>query len=129
MLPLSNFLQCNLHIGEIMKEIITDDDVQKALDYLRLNAPKAAQARANKVYMEEFRKTVKAQLMTVFSSLPVNAQEREAYRSKAYTDHLIALKDAVYQDELNRWGMVAATSTIEAWRTQNANRRGEGKLQ
>ena len=112
-----------------MKEIISDDDVQKALDYLRLNAPKAAQARANKVYMEEFRKTVKAQLMTVYSALPVNAQEREAYRSKAYTDHLTALKDAVYQDELNRWGMVAATSTIEAWRTQNANRRGEGKLQ
>lgn len=129
MLPLSNFLQCNLHIGEIMKEIISDDDVQKALDYLRLNAPKAAQARANKVYMEEFRKTVKAQLMTVYSALPVNAQEREAYRSKAYIDHLTALKDAVYQDELNRWGMVAATSTIEAWRTQNANRRGEGKLQ
>ena len=129
MLPLSNFLQCNLHIGKIMKEIISDDDVQKALDYLRLNAPKAAQARANKVYMEEFRKTVKAQLMTVYSALPVNAQEREAYRSKAYTDHLTALKDAVYQDELNRWGMVAATSTIEAWRTQNANRRGEGKLQ
>jgi citrate synthase len=129
MLPLSNFLQCNLHIGEIMKEIISDDDVQKALDYLRLNAPKAAQARANKVYMEEFRKTVKAQLMTVYSALPVNAQEREAYRSKAYTDHLTALKEAVYQDELNRWGMVAATSTIEAWRTQNANRRGEGKLQ
>jgi hypothetical protein len=129
MLPLSNFLQCNLHIGKIMKEIISDDDVQKALDYLRLNAPKAAQARANKVYMEEFRKTVKAQLMTVYNALPVNAQEREAYRSKAYTDHLTALKDAVYQDELNRWGMVAATSTIEAWRTQNANRRGEGKLQ
>jgi citrate synthase len=129
MLPLSNFLQCNLHIGKIMKEIISDDDVQKALDYLRLNAPKAAQARANKVYMEEFRKTVKAQLMTVYSALPVNAQEREAYRSKAYTDHLTALKEAVYQDELNRWGMVAATSTIEAWRTQNANRRGEGKLQ
>jgi citrate synthase len=129
MLPLSNFLQCNLHIGKIMKEIISDDDVQKALDYLRLNAPKAAQARATKVYMEEFRKTVKAQLMTVYSALPVNAQEREAYRSKAYTDHLTALKEAVYQDELNRWGMVAATSTIEAWRTQNANRRGEGKLQ
>jgi hypothetical protein len=129
MLPLCNFLQCYLHIGEMMKEIITDEDVQKALDYLRLNAPRAAQARANKVYMEEFRKTVKAQLMTVYSALPVNAQEREAYRSKAYTDHLTALKDAVYQDELNRWGMVAATSTIEAWRTQNANRRGEGKLQ
>ena len=112
-----------------MNQIITDDDVQKALDYLRTNAPKAAQAKANKMYMEEYRKTVKAQMMTMYNSLPVNAQEREAYRSKTYTDHLKAMQEAVYQDELNRWGMVAATSTIEAWRTQNANRRGEGKLQ
>lgn len=112
-----------------MNQIITDDDVQKALDYLRTNAPKAAQARANKVYMEEYRKTIKAQQMALKAGQPANAQERDAYKSKAYTDHLTALKDAVYQDELNRWGMVAATSTIEAWRTQNANRRGEGKLQ
>lgn len=112
-----------------MKQIIQDDDVQKALDYLRTNAPKAAQARANKVYMEEFRKTVKAQQMSLFNKLPANAQEREAYQSEAYIAHLEALKEAVYQDELNRWGMVAATSTIESWRTQNANRRGEAKLQ
>jgi hypothetical protein len=112
-----------------MKHIITDDDVEKALDYLRTNAPKAAQARANKIYMEEYRKTIKAQQMALNVSQPAYAQEREAYKSKSYTEHLVALKDAVYQDELNRWGMVAATSTIEAWRTQNANRRGEGKLQ
>ena len=119
----------HLFQGDDMNEIITDDDVQKALDYLRTNAPKAAQAKANRIYMEEFRKSVKAQMMTMYNSLPVNAQEREAYRSKTYTDHLKAMQEAVYQDELNRWGMVAATSTIEAWRTQNANRRGEGKLQ
>jgi citrate synthase len=119
----------HLFQGDDMNEIISDEDVQKALDYLRTNAPKAAQAKANKMYMEEYRKTVKAQMMTMYNSLPVNAQEREAYRSKTYTDHLKAMQEAVYQDELNRWGMVAATSTIEAWRTQNANRRGEGKLQ
>lgn len=119
----------HLFQGDDMNEIITDDDVQKALDYLRTNAPKAAQAKANRIYMEEFRKSVKAQMMTMYNSLPVNAQEREAYRSKTYTDHLKAMQEAVYQDELNRWGMVAATSTIEAWRTYNANRRGEGKLQ
>ena len=108
--------------------MIDDDKVHDALEYLRTNAPAAAQARAHKIYMEEFRKTVQAQAMARFNNLPVNAQEREAYRSEEYRAHLDALKDAVYQDELNRWGMVAATSVIEAWRTQNANQRGMGKM-
>lgn len=109
--------------------MIDDDKVHDALEYLRTNAPIAAQARAHKVYVEEFRKTVKAQQMALRLNLPVNAQEREAYASEAYKEHLKAIKDAVYQDELNRWGMVAATSLIEAWRTQNANSRGQGKMQ
>ncbi len=109
--------------------MIEDSQVDEALEYLRTNAPIAAQAKANKIYMEEFRKTVKAQQMAKFNSLPVNAQEREAYRSEEYQAHLDAIKDAVYKDELHRWGMVAATSTIEAWRTQNANQRGQGKMQ
>lgn len=108
--------------------MITDDQVHDALEYLRTNAPLAAQARAHKIYMEEFRKTVKAQAMARFNNLPVNAQEREAYRSQEYRDHLDALKDAIHQDELNRWGMVHATSVIEAWRTQNANQRGMVKM-
>lgn len=108
--------------------MIDDDKVHDALEYLRTNAPLAAQARAHKIYMEEFRKTVKAQAMARFNNLPVNAQEREAYRSEEYRAHLDAMKDAVYQDELNRWGMVAATSVIEAWRTQNANQRNQGKM-
>ena len=108
--------------------MIDDDKVHDALEYLLKNAPAAAQARAHKIYMEEFRKTVKAQAMARFNNLPVSAQEREAYRSEEYRAHLDAIKDAVYQDELNRWGMVAATSVIEAWRTQNANQRGMGKM-
>ncbi len=109
--------------------MIEDSQVDEALEYLRTNAPIAAQAKANKIYTEEFRKTVKAQQMAKFNSLPVNAQEREAYRSTEYQAHLDAIKDAVYQDELHRWKMVHATSVIEAWRTQNANQRNQGKLQ
>ncbi len=108
--------------------MITDDQVDKALEYLRTNAHKAATARAHKIYMEEYRKTVKAQQMARHSGIPITAQEREAYSSPDYIMHLEAIKEAVYQDEFNRWGMVAATSTIEAWRTQNANRRSEGKI-
>ena len=108
--------------------MITDDQVHDALEYLRTNAPAAAEARAHKIYMEEFRKTVKAQAMAKFNNLPVSAQEREAYRSDEYRAHLDAMKIAIHQDEENRWGMVHATSVIEAWRTQNANQRGMGKM-
>lgn len=108
--------------------MITDEQVDAALDYLRTNASKAAKARAHKVYMEEYRKTVKAQQMAMHKNIPITAQEREAYSSPDYIMHLQAIKEAVYEDEFNRWGMVAATSTIDAWRTQNANRRGEGKI-
>lgn len=109
--------------------MIDDDKVHDALEYLRTNAPKAAQAKANRIYAEEYRKTVKAQEMAKRTGLPVTAQEREAYQSPEYIKHLDAIKEAVYEDELNRWGMVAATSLIEAWRTQNANHRGQGKMQ
>jgi hypothetical protein len=37
------------------------------------------------------------------------------------------MKDAIEKDEYNRWMMVAAEARIEAWRTQQANMRAEGK--
>jgi hypothetical protein len=109
--------------------IVTDDDVQKALDYLRTNAPKAAIAKANRIYMTEYRKTVKSNGMQEHLKLPVAAQEREAYRTADYIAHLEAMREAIRQDVLNEWGRAAAEATIEAWRTYNANRRGEAKLQ
>ena len=45
------------------RSYITDDEIDKALDYLRDNARDAAQARADRVYVEEYRKVIKAQLM------------------------------------------------------------------
>jgi hypothetical protein len=109
--------------------IVKDELVQKALDHLRLNAGEAAKARAERIYMEEYRKTIKANVMMRHLDTSVAAQEREAYASQDYKDHLIALRDAVERDETFRWKMVAAEATIEAWRTEQANRRSEGKLQ
>lgn len=105
--------------------MITDEQVEAALEYLRTNAPKAAKAKAERVYLEEFRKTIKSNVMKLHLDMPLAAQEREAYASADYRQHLEALKEAIQADELNRWGMVAAQAVIDAWRTENANRRGE----
>jgi hypothetical protein len=108
--------------------MVTDEQAENALEYLRTNAAKAAKAKAERVYLEEYRKTIKANIMSQHLDKPVAHQEREAYSSKEYVGHLEAMRTAIAEDEFNRWGMVAASATLDAWRTQQANKRGEAKL-
>lgn len=107
--------------------MISEVDVEKAIDWLRDNARAAGQAKAERIYVEEYRKTVKAELMCERVADAIGAQERHAYSSPRYVAHLQAIKDAVARDEEMRWMLVAAEAKIEAWRTQQANQRAEGK--
>lgn len=108
--------------------VISDEDVQNALDRLRFKAKDAAKAKAERIYMEEMRKVIKSNVMQRHLDMPVSAQEREAYGSKEYLSHLQVMRDAIEKDELFRWQMIAAQAVIEAWRTASANQRGEGKI-
>lgn len=109
-----------------MKQI----DPQTAVDYLINHSKDYAIAEANKVYMEELRKTVKAECMKDAETVghkTAAIQEREAYRSEKYKQHLLALQEAVRQREEARWLMIAAQERIAVWRSQEAsNRRVEG---
>jgi len=107
--------------------VISEDDIEKSVDYLRDNARKAGQARANRLYLDEYRKVVKAQVMREKDNQPLGAQERDAYASVTYGEHLEALKEAIEKDEYHRWMMIAAQAKIEMWRTQQANARAEGR--
>jgi len=97
--------------------MISQKDIEKALDFLRDSAEYAAQHRANRVYAEEYRKTLKAKLMSESADMPVNAQEREAYKNPDYVVHLEAIKEAVYEDEKIRFLIEAAKAKISAWQT------------
>ena len=104
--------------------MISQRDIEKALDFLRDSAEQAAQNRANRVYMEEFRKSLKAELMSQNMDMPVNAQEREAYKNVQYITHLEGMKEAIYEDEKLRFLIEAAKIKISAWQTMekaNAN--------
>lgn len=103
--------------------MITDDDVEKALDYLRDNAPKAAKSKAERIYMEEYRKVVKAQIMREADNKPLGAQEAIAYSDARYKQHLEAMKEAIERDEYHRWMLTAAEAKISAWQTQSRNAR------
>jgi len=102
-------------------------DPNRAIDFMVKKAGEFAQARANRVYMEEFRKTLKAQLMARDKSLPLAAQERDAYADQAYQAHLEGMREAVEAEETLRWQLIAAQARVEVWRSQEASARAEGR--
>ena len=107
-----------------------DRDPNDAVDYLISKAGAYAEAESNKVYMEELRKTIKAECMKeaeMIGHKTAAMQEREAYAAPKYKKHLEALCEAVQKREEARWMMIAAQERIAVWRSQEAsNRRVDG---
>tara|TARA_R110002126_G_scaffold66459_1_gene168998 strand:- start:104 stop:448 length:345 start_codon:yes stop_codon:yes gene_type:complete len=105
-------------------------DPQAAVDFMIAKSRAYAQAEGNKTYMEELRKTIKAEQMIEAETMghkTAAMQEREAYASPAYKQHLLALQQAVEVREELRWMLIAAQARIEVWRSQSANERAEGR--
>lgn len=98
--------------------MIPESDIERAVNWMASSAVQAAQARANREYMTEFRKSLKALLMREHQSLPIAAQEREAYADERYLAHLDAMKAAIEEDEKMRWLQSAAEAKVSAWQTQ-----------
>ncbi len=108
--------------------MISEDDIEKACNYLVANAKKASQARAERAYAEEYRKTIKATIMKEHANLALGAQEREAYADSRYAQHLRAIREAVEADEYHRWMMAAAEAKISAWQTQARIHRAQEQI-
>ena len=106
-------------------------NIFKALDFIRDNSPAFAKAKAERIYLEEFRKTKKAMLMKlaeVDGAKSSATQERDAYAHPEYRQLLDALKVSVEEEERLRWMIVAAQAKIEVWRSLGANQRAEAKV-
>ena len=103
-------------------------DPNKAVDYIIQNAGKFAKARAERVYIEEYRKSLKAMLMKQSGEKVIAAQEREAYAHDDYAALLAGLREAVEVEEKLRWDLIAAQARIEIWRSQEATNRTQEKL-
>jgi hypothetical protein len=108
-------------------ENLNDKGPELAIEYIFKHGKRYAKAKADRIYLEEYRKSLKAILMKRSLENAVNAQEREAYSDPEYVKLLQGLKEAVEVEEEIRWGLVAAQARIEVWRTQSANDRAEGK--
>lgn len=102
----------------------------KCLDFIKSNAPLYAKAKADRVYLENFRKSKKAILMRQAETAghkTAAMQEREAYADPEYQQLLEGLRAAVEEEERLRWLLVGAETQIECWRTVSANQRAEAK--
>lgn len=103
--------------------MVTDTEVERALDWIRDNAPVYAQSKADRIYMENYLKTIEAGLWSEKAGESVKTQETHARTHAKYVTQLQAIREAVQQEESLRWLLVAAQAKIEVWRSQQANQR------
>jgi hypothetical protein len=98
----------------------------KAIEFIIENAPKFAEAKAQRMYLEEFRKTKKALLMKDALARGIDsavAQEREAYAHIEYADLLRGLMVAIEKEETLKWMLTAAQMKVDIYRTEEATNR------
>lgn len=101
-------------------------DPETAAETIRILAPAFGHAKAQRVYLEEFRRSKKAMLMQGFMEMGLeaaNAQEREALADPEYINLLKGLSAAVEGEETLKWELEAARLEIEIWRTRQATER------
>jgi hypothetical protein len=99
----------------------------KAIQYIIDTAPLYAKAKADRIYLEEFRKSRKAQLMANAGTEVLGKQETYAYAHSEYIEILEGIRQAVETEEKYRWLMTAAQARIEVWRTEQYSARIEQK--
>ena len=103
--------------------MITDEQAERANDFIRDKSTDFAQAKADRIYLEEFRKTQKALLIQQAPQGTVQEKESFAYAHQDYRALLDGLRAAVEKEEELRWKMIAAQTKIEIYRTQQSNLR------
>ena len=104
-------------------QIVTDAQVEKALDWLRDNAEQIGEAKRKAVKCDHMLKHIKAVSMGLHRELPVSAQEREAYASEAYLSAIGVAAEASAEYDTLKAMREAAALKIEVWRSQSANYR------
>lgn len=107
------------------EEMITDDRLSRALQYLAETDEPCAKARGLLAGLERQEKTVKsiALLETSGQKLTISEREAVAYSSSAYREHTQKIADATTDYETMRNRRLTAEMIVEVWRSMNANRR------
>ena len=104
--------------------MITEEEIEKCLDFKRDTAVPIAQALHDRVQLENFRKSKLALLFfEAPSHFKIGEKEQWAYAHNDYKEVVTGLAAAVQEHERLRQLLSAADAKIEVWRTIQANHR------
>jgi hypothetical protein len=108
---------------------VSDDlrDPNRAVDYIIANSNKLAQAKAQRVYLTEFRKSKKALLMAQSPGKTAADREQYAYAHEDYLALLGGIKAAIEVEEDLAWKLEAAKIRVDIWRSQEASNRNQDR--
>ena len=107
------------------------DSIEKSLHFINKQADEYAKAKAQRVYLEEYRKTLKAMLMNEAEREGrKTGQEREsyAYADQRYIDLLKGLREALEVEERLRWKLLSARENIDYQKQKGMMAMAEMKL-
>lgn len=103
------------------------NDPNRAIDFIIKHGEEYAKAKSDRVYLELFRKTKKAQLMIESDSKTVAEKEAYAYAHQEMKIVIDQLREAVDKEEALKAMLDAAKLRVECWRTEQANNRGQDR--
>lgn len=105
---------------------MSEEEAQKALDFIRFEAPNYAKAKAERTYIEQFLRSKKSLLMSQEGGT-LGAKEAFAYAHPDYIALLGGLREAVEVEETLKWKMEAAKLFFEKWKVEQFNNRVEAR--
>jgi hypothetical protein len=104
------------------------NDPNKAIDFIIKHGAEFAKAKSDRVYLELYRKTKKAQLMLDCESKTVAEKEAYAYAHPEMIELIGQLRDAVDKEEALRALIDAAKLRIEVWKATTYTDRRTDKV-
>lgn len=110
-----------------INDSMTSIDPNKAINFIIENAPKFAEAKSNRVYLENFLKVKKAQLMQDCKNEAVSRAESYALAHPDYLVIVEGIKIAMLEEEKLKYFLEAARLRAEIWRTTEASNRSQDR--
>ena len=107
---------------------MTTIDPNKAVSFIIENAPKYAEAKSNRSYLENFLKVKKAQIMQACTGeSSISRMETYALAHPEYLLIVEGIKIAMMEEEKLRWYLEAARLRVELFRTMEASARNQDR--
>lgn len=95
----------------------------KAIQYILDYSPEYAAVRAQRIWLGEYMKVVKSQIVIKCNESSISRAEHYALAHPDYLMQLDAFKIASERETHLYWWLVAAQARIDVWRTEEASNR------